>query len=266
MSEYLMIVILGIVQGITEFLPISSDGHLEIAKYILGDKSTGMDSLELTVLLHIATTLSICYVFREKIVSIIRGLMMRDASSWRLAMLVVISMVPAAIVGLFFEEEVSSLFEGRIMLVALCLFINGLILYVGNKALVTNQPINEWRSLLMGIAQMFAILPGISRSGSTISVAALSNVNRYEAAEFSFIMVLPLIFGKIGKDVLNGGFAHLQYSSGALLAGFAAAFVVGIFAFRLLLRMVAGIRLHIFAYYCMTAGILIAVYGFWRGL
>ncbi len=260
MSEYIITLILGIVQGITEFLPISSDGHLEIAKFFLGDKSSGLDSLELTVILHMATTLSICYVFRNKILSIIKGLIQWESSTIHFALLVIVSMIPAAIVGLFFEEAVSSMFNGNIALVAVCLVLNGIILWIGNRIQVTNQKITIWKAFGMGIAQMFAILPGISRSGSTISVAAMSQINRYEAAEFSFLMVLPLIFGKIGKDIINGSFSHVQYSFGAMTVGFIASFLVGIYAFKLLLKLVSGIRLNYFAYYCIIVGLLLGIY------
>ncbi|MEP7197578.1 MAG: undecaprenyl-diphosphate phosphatase [Saprospiraceae bacterium] len=260
MSEYLITLILGIVQGITEFLPISSDGHLEIAKYFLGDKSSGFDSLQLTVMLHIATTLSICVVFRKKILELINGFFKWDPKTIKLIGLILISMIPAAIVGLFFEDYVSSFFDGNISFVALMLIINGFILWLGNRAIVSNTEITKGKSFLIGIAQMFAILPGISRSGSTISLAALLNINRSEAAEFSFIILLPLIFGKIAKDIFSGSFNTIPYSFGAMAVGFLAAFIVGIFAFQLLLKLVANIKLHYFAYYCMLVGTLLYIY------
>ncbi|NOT37963.1 MAG: undecaprenyl-diphosphate phosphatase [Saprospiraceae bacterium] len=258
MSEYLITLILGIVQGITEFLPISSDGHLEIAKYLLGDKSQGMDSLSLTIVLHIATTLSICYVLREKIVSILNGLFRFDRSTLSLAGLIIVSMIPAAIAGLFFEKEISSFFNGNINFVASMLFLNGLFLYIGNRAKPSNENITWIKAFLMGIAQMVAILPGISRSGTTISTAALLNINRAVAAEFSFIMVLPLIFGKILKDIIfDQGFTQLQYSGGAIAVGFVAAFIVGILAFKLLLRLVENMKMNYFAFYCIAIAFII---------
>ncbi|MEO6691454.1 MAG: undecaprenyl-diphosphate phosphatase [Saprospiraceae bacterium] len=260
MSEYLITFILGIVQGITEFLPISSDGHLEIAKYFLGDQSTGLDSLEMTVILHIATTLSICVVFREKILHIIKGIFTWNPETIKLVGLIIVSMIPAAIVGLFFEEYVSSFFNGNIGFVAIMIFINGVILYFGNRVNVLNHEITPMKSFAMGIAQMFAILPGISRSGTTISTAAFFNINRSEAAEFSFIMLLPLMFGKIAKDLLGGSFNHIQYSFGSMVLGFVTAFVLGIFAFQLLLKMVKNIKLHYFAYYCMIVGASLWIY------
>lgn len=260
MPEFLITLILGIIQGVTEFLPISSDGHLEIAKYFLGDKSKGMESLELTVLLHIATTFSICYVLRNSIAQLFLKLFKGDPSSWNLAMLIAISMIPAGIVGLFFEKEVSTLFGNGITLVAIMLLLNGILLWFGNQSNVTNEAITGWKAFALGIAQMFAILPGISRSGSTISVAAMMKINRSEAAEFSFLMVLPLIFGKIGKDILEGSLNHFQYSTPALSVGFIAAFIVGVFSFRLLLRLVRDLKLQYFAYYCLIIGAALLVY------
>ncbi len=261
MSEYLLTFILGIVQGITEFLPISSDGHLEIAKYFLGDKSKGLESLSLTIILHIATTLSICFVLRKKILTILIGILNWDSNTIKLCGLIIISMLPAAIVGVFFENELSQLFGGKISLVAILLIINGIILWIGNRAQTNITEINWLQSLLLGIAQMTAILPGISRSGTTISTAALLKIDRSAAAEFSFIMVLPLIFGKIAKDlIIDGGFTQLQYSTGALSLGFIAAFIVGIFAFQFLLAIVKNIKFDWFAFYCITIGIVLLIY------
>ncbi len=262
MNEYLLTIILGIVQGITEFLPISSDGHLEIAKYFLGDQSKGLESLELTVLLHIGTTLSIFFVFRRNIIELLVDLILAKKEALKYAGLIAVSMIPAGIVGLFFEKEVSQLFSGNIALVAVLLFINGIVLYFGNKATVTDQPITYTKSFVLGIAQMLAILPGISRSGTTISTAAFMKINRYQATEFSFIMLLPLMLGKIVKDIFDGSFSNIQYSTGALSAGFFTAFVVGIFAFQLLLKLVKQIKLQYFAYYCMIIGIVLLVYYF----
>lgn len=261
MSEYLITLILGIVQGITEFLPISSDGHLEIAKYFLGDKSQGMDSLSLTIILHIATTLSICFVLKDKIIALFHGIFKWDQATIKLCGFIIASMIPAAIVGLFFEDFISSFFNGNIVFVASMLFINGIILYLGNLAESTNEEINLPKAFLMGIAQMFAILPGISRSGSTISIAALLKINRAVAAEFSFIMVLPLMLGKIIKDIfLNQGFSQIQYSTGAIALGFIAAFVVGIFAFKLLLSLVQNIKMNYFAIYCIVLAVALLLY------
>ncbi|MCC6815404.1 MAG: undecaprenyl-diphosphate phosphatase [Saprospiraceae bacterium] len=261
MSEYILTVILGIVQGITEFLPISSDGHLEIAKFFLGDKSIGLDSLSLTIVLHIATTLSICYVLRLRIWIILKGILNKDKATFQLCGLIFISMLPAAIVGVFFEEEVSKLFNGKIELVSTLLIINGIILYIGNLAKPINKEISYIQSLAMGIAQMLAILPGISRSGTTISTASVLGINRSVAAEFSFIMLLPLMFGKIAKDmILDNGFMNLHYSAGALLMGFSSAFIVGIISFRYLLSIVKNVKLDYFAYYCIVLGIILLIY------
>ncbi|MBK9271712.1 MAG: undecaprenyl-diphosphate phosphatase [Saprospiraceae bacterium] len=261
MSEYLIALILGIVQGITEFLPISSDGHLELAKYLTGDQSKGLESLQLTVLLHIATTFSIIYVFRKNILQILSGLSSSTDSSSRIfAWHVILSMIPAAIVGLFFEEIVSSLFEGKILMVSILLIINGLILLTSKLRKPANASITPKVAILMGLAQMLAILPGISRSGSTISTAMLMGVDRNQAASFSFLMVVPLILGKVAKDLMDGDLMVHSYSIGAMAFGFVASFLTGIAACYLMIHIVKKVLLHYFAWYCMLVGIGMIAY------
>ncbi|MBK7233908.1 MAG: undecaprenyl-diphosphate phosphatase [Saprospiraceae bacterium] len=256
MSEYLITFILGIVQGITEFLPISSDGHLELAKFFTGDQSSAIDSLQLTVILHVATTLSIIFVFRKEIIKIFSGLLSKsDPSARTFAWLVILSMIPAAIVGVFFEELVSSLFEGKILMVSVFLFINGLILLSSKIRKPAEGAITPKVAIFMGLSQALAILPGISRSGSTISTAMLLGVDRNKAASFSFLMVVPLILGKIAKDLMEGDFMVSTYSLGAISFGFIAAFLSGIAACYMMLQIVAKVRLHYFAWYCMIVGI-----------
>ncbi len=261
MQEYLITLILGIVQGITEFLPISSDGHLELAKYLTGDTSGAADSLQLTVILHMATALSIMVVFRKDIIRILTDLLTkRDQASKSFAMNVILSMIPAAIVGLFFEEQVSQLFEGRILLVSILLFVNGLILFSSKIRPPAQGAITGPKAFVMGLSQALAILPGISRSGSTISTAMLMNIDRNQAATFSFLMVVPLILGKIAKDLMDGGLMVSNYSLGAVALGFVSAFVTGIFACKLMILVVQRIKLHYFAWYCMAAGTLMILY------
>jgi undecaprenyl-diphosphatase len=261
MQEYLITLILGIVQGITEFLPISSDGHLELAKFLTGDQSGAADSLQLTVILHMATALSIMVVFRKDIVQILGNLITkRDQPTLIFSRNVILSMIPAGIVGLFFEEQVSRLFEGRIMLVSILLFLNGLILLSSRIRPPGQGDITGTKAFIMGLSQALAILPGISRSGSTISTAMLLNIDRNQAATFSFLMVVPLILGKIAKDLLDGGLMVSNYSLGAVSLGFIAAFFTGIFACRLMILVVQRIKLHYFAWYCMAAGALMILY------
>lgn len=255
MSEYLITLILGIVQGITEFLPISSDGHLELAKYFAGDQSKAADSLQLTVILHMATALSIIYYFRKEILHIISGLFQKEGNAERqFVYKVALSMIPAGIVGLFFEEEISHLFEGKILLVSVLMIINGVILLSSRIKIPGDAPVSYLASFIMGLSQALAILPGISRSGSTISTAMLLQVDRNQAASFSFLMVVPLILGKIAKDLYEGGLMVSNYSVGAVSLGFIAAFVTGIFACRIMIDVVKRVKLHYFAWYCIAAG------------
>ena len=261
MSEYLIILILGIVQGLTEFLPVSSDGHLELAKYFLGDHSSAVDSLQLTVILHMATALSILFVFRTRILELIKGLFNpADKTSKTFSTHILISMIPAAIVGLFFEKQVSELFNGKIMFVACMILTNGLILMLGHYRTLATGSNSIWKSFLIGISQAVAILPGISRSGSTIATASLTNFERNEAISFSFLMVVPLILGKIAKDIMEGGMMVSSYSLSAVLLGFVTAFVTGVLACGWMLTLVRNTKMNYFAWYCIVLGAGLIIY------
>ena len=262
MTEIIRGLILGIVQGITEFLPVSSDGHLELAKYILGDKSMGEDSLFMTIVLHVATTLSIIVVFRKDIKDIFGGLFQfKWNAQTEFSAKVVVSMIPAVFAGLFFEEEIESLFSGRILLVAAMLAVSGLMLLLAHYfAKDTNKPISYWNAFIIGIAQALAIAPGLSRSGSTISTSVLFGIDRNVAAKFSFLMVIPLILGKLAKDILDGQYSGPIENGTTLIVGFLAAFFTGLFACRLVLKMVQQSKLIYFAVYCFVVAIVAASY------
>ena len=199
------VIILGIIQGFTEFLPVSSSGHLELAKVILGDNSMAEESLLFTVILHFATALSTIVIFRKDIVEIITSLL---KFSWneqtQFISKIAISMLPAIVVGLFFEEELEALFNGNIVFVGAMLIITALLLWLADRSKNTGKAVGYKNALVIGIAQAIAMLPGISRSGATISTSVLLGNDKSKAARFSFLMVIPLIFGKIAKDLLSG--------------------------------------------------------------
>lgn len=256
MGEILSAIVLGIVQGLTEFLPVSSSGHLELAKYILGDESVGEESLLMTVSLHVATALSTIVVFRKDIASIFGGLFQfKWNEETQFSLKIIISMIPAAVVGLLFEAQIEMLFSKQILLVGFALLITGLLLYLADRAKLTIKPVGFWDSLIIGIAQAIAILPGISRSGATISTSVLLGIDRERAARFSFLMVVPLILGKIAKDVLDG---ELKTQSSAelieLSAGFIAAFVTGLLACIWMIQIVKRSKLTYFSVYCFIVG------------
>ena len=249
-------VILGIVQGLTEFLPVSSSGHLEIAKELLSVAEQEQNLL-MTIVLHAATALSTIIIFRKDITTIIAGLFQfKWNEEAQFSVKIILSMIPAAIVGLFFEDEIESLFGGQIVLVGSMLLLTGLLLFLADKAKKTDKKVSILNSILIGIAQAIAILPGISRSGATICTSVLLGVDREKAARFSFLMVVPLILGKMAKDMLSGDLATESTNILPLIFGFIAAFITGLVACKWMIRLVKKSQLKYFAYYCFAVGII----------
>ena len=256
MSEILLAVVLGIVQGLTEFLPVSSSGHLEIAKAILGDTSLAEESKLMTIVLHFATAVATMWVFRADIAEILRGLFSGRAEEVRFAGKIIVSMVPAAAVGLLFEEQLDLLFARNLVLVGMMLVVTGLLLFLADRARATDRGVTWVDAILIGVAQAVAILPGISRSGATISTSVLLGVDRTRAARFSFLMVVPLIFGAIAKDLLDGDLMAQSTNFVSYSAGFVAAFLTGVFACQLMIKLVRQSKLRYFAYYCFAVAAL----------
>lgn len=256
--------ILGIIQGLTEFLPVSSSGHLELGKAILGDASIPQDSLLFTVVVHFATALSTLVVFRKDVWDLIKGLFQfRWNEETRFSLKIVISMIPAAVIGLAFESEIENLFGGQVMLVGFMLVLTALLLYLADRARDTNKKVSYFNAFVIGVAQAIAILPGISRSGATISTSVLLGVDKGRAARFSFLMVVPLILGKIAQDLLSGELSYHTSQAVPLGLGFLAAFIAGLFACTWMIRLVKRSRLTYFAAYCVCVGILAIGYAWW---
>lgn len=258
--SFLDAILLGIIQGLTEFLPVSSSGHLEIMKAIQGQELSGESSMMMTVVLHFATALSTIAVFWKEVARILKGLFQfKINEEFLFSAKIIISMIPAAVVGLFFDDFIESFFSGKILLVGLMLIVTGVILFVAERAKRTNKSVGFSDAVIIGIAQMIAILPGISRSGSTIGTSVILGIDRDKAARFSFLMVVPLILGKVAKDVmdpeLSKELAASEISNSVYAAGFAAAFVVGIIACTWMIKLVKKSKLSYFAYYCFLAGI-----------
>ncbi|WP_339340170.1 undecaprenyl-diphosphate phosphatase [uncultured Oceanicoccus sp.] len=250
-------IILGIIQGLTEFLPVSSSGHLELGKAILGDTSIPQESMMFTVVVHFATALATMVVYRAEVMRIIAGLFQFSYNDQcRFSVKIIISMIPAAIVGVMFADEMEALFDRQILLVGLMLWVTGLLLIVADRAQNTNKDVSFKHSIIIGLSQAIAILPGISRSGATISTSVLLGVDRTKAASFSFLMVVPLILGKIAKDLLDGGMNISNDQSSILVAGFVAAFVTGLFACQWMIKLVRNAQLKYFSYYCFVVGTL----------
>ena len=249
--------LIGIIQGLTEFLPVSSSGHIELSKAILGTTIEGEENVLFTVVLHAATALSTIIVFRKEIIEIFKGLFQFSWNDdFKFSLRIIISMFPAAIVGAVFKDEIDAFFTGKIMLVGFMLLLTGLVLFLADKAKNTTKDVGIIEALIIGVAQAIAILPGISRSGATIGTSVLLGVDRSRAAKFSFLMVVPLIFGKMTKLILDG---EISFESNDIVAygiGFIAAFIVGLLACTWMIALVKKSQLKYFSFYCFVVGII----------
>lgn len=249
--------ILGVIQGLTEFLPVSSSGHLELGKAILGDTSVPEESLMFTVVVHFATALSTIVVFRKDIVDLLKGLFsFKWNEETKFSAKIVLSMIPAVIIGLFFEEQLEALFGGNIMLVGCMLIVTAILLYFADRAKDTQKNVSFSNAFIIGVSQAVAMIPGISRSGATISTSVLLGNDKSKAARFSFLMVIPLIFGKIAKDIVDGALTSQTGNVSVLVIGFFAAFLAGVVACTWMIKLVKKSKLSWFAIYCLVVGVI----------
>jgi len=348
--NFIEAIVLGVIQGLTEFLPVSSSGHLELGKAVLG--SVPEEGMLMTIVLHFATALSTIVIFRKDILEIFQGLFrFKKNEESAFALMVVISMIPAALVGILFEDQIDYFFSGSLGLVGAMLIVTGGLLFVADRAKPSEGKVTVKRAAIIGIAQAIAILPGISRSGATIGTSVLLGIDRQRAAKFSFLMVVPLIFGAmavkvkdyaevsslesqtvevrseqltnelvtileagyVNKEEVYGtvyhkeekwealkkgeikvdGYEKLDYQKDlillgftekqadeiasdkvqgfrsyqktnviALIAGFIAAFLTGLFACKWMVSLVKRSKLKYFAYYCFAVGALAIVWAF----
>ena len=252
--------ILGLIQGLTEFLPVSSSGHIELGKVLFGieEKDAG---LLFTVMLHFATALSTVVVFWKDIAELFSGLFkFKWNEETRYSLFIVLSMIPAGLVGVLWKDDIESLYTGNVALVSVMLLITGLVLFASDRMKNVTRQIGPMEAIIIGIIQAIAILPGISRSGSTIAGSVLLGVNREKAARFSFLMVLPLIFGAMAMEIKDFFDADVSHSAGSInlatVVGFVAAFVSGYWACRWMIALVKRSKLTYFAIYCWTVGLL----------
>lgn len=253
--------ILGIVQGLTEFLPVSSSGHLELGKVLLNTEVK--EDLTFTVLVHFATVLSTITVFFGEVRELAKGAFtFRWNEPTRYLVKILLSMIPVLIVGIFFKEEVESLFSGNLLLVGIALLVTALLLLSTQLVRPGVKKIPYADALIMGFAQAIAVIPGISRSGATISTGLLLKNERGEVAKFSFLMVLLPIIGAAGLDLLtmdaSAGSAAVPVIS--LITGFLAAYLSGFLACRWMISLVKKGNLHWFALYCGIIGILAIIF------
>ncbi|PVW14158.1 undecaprenyl-diphosphate phosphatase [Marixanthomonas spongiae] len=256
-------ILLGIIQGFTEFLPVSSSGHLELGKAILGDTMVAEESLLFTVVLHFATALSTIVVFRKDIIEIISALLkFQWNEETQFIIKIGVSMLPAVVIGLLFEEQLEAFFGGSIAFVGAMLIVTAVLLWLADRAKNTGKPVTFKDSFIIGISQAIAMLPGISRSGATISTSVLLGNDKSKAARFSFLMVVPLIFGKIAKDVLSGDLSSESTNFTTLGLGFIAAFICGLIACTWMIALVKKSKLRYFSVYCVIVGLLAIVVSF----
>lgn len=260
--DTLQAVLLGIVQGLTEFLPVSSSGHLQIAKELLGVEIG--NNITFDVMLHAATVCSTIVVLWRELWRLLQGLFSRRFNQEQAYILkIVISMVPAGIVGLLFSERIEALFSS-LGFVGAMLLLTALLLAFAYYAKPRQKETISYRdALLIGVAQAAATMPGLSRSGATIATGLLLGNRKENVAYFSFLMVIPVILGKMLLDILSGEMAALDVPTGVLAGGFLAAFVTGTLACKFMIEIVKRGKLIWFAAYCAVAGAvsLIAYYG-----
>ena len=264
-------VLLGLVQGLTEFLPVSSSGHLMIFKELLGVDAEGF--LVFTVTVHFATVLATLVVFWGAIWKLLKGFFQfkyNDETDYVCKILV--SLIPVALVGFLLKDQVDALFSGALWQVGVGLCITAcLLLFSDNAGKRFRVPvakdsrngISYWQAFVVGLAQAFAVIPGVSRSGSTIATGLLTGVKRQEMAQFSFLMVLIPIIGEQSLDLLKVATGQETFGNGvgslALCLGFIAAFISGLFACKWMISIVKKAKLSWFALYCLLVALLIFI-------
>ena len=282
--EWFEAVLLGLIQGLTEFLPVSSSGHLEIGKALLGVETT--DDLLFTTMVHAATVLSTIVVFRKQIWDLLRGffcgikgikvskqdgkcvLECNDQTDYLLKM--VVSMIPVFVVGVFLKDQVESLF-GSIMVVGCALVVTAMLLFFsdyasrpGRKSIFPantyRNGISYWQAFAVGLGQAFAVIPGLSRSGTTISTGLICGVKREVMAQFSFLMVLVPILGETFLELVGGEFGASSVGALPLVLGFVSAFLSGFFACKVMIALVKKAKLSWFALYCLIAAAAIFIF------
>ena len=250
-------IILGVIQGLTEFLPVSSSGHLEITRELLDTNQLPSDNLLMTSVLHFATALSTILVFRKDIYDLIKGLFDKEnKTSKSYVIKILIAIVPAGLVGFLLSDEIEFLFSGNMILVGIMLIITGTLLFLTKILKTKNFKISSVHALIIGLSQAFAVIPGISRSGATICTSLFLGNNKSEAAKFSFLIVIPVIFGAILKDVLSGDIFDNEIKISILIIGFISSFLTGVLACKLMLKIVANNNLIYFSFYCFVLGII----------
>lgn len=289
--EWFEAILLGLLQGLTEFLPVSSSGHLQIGKELLGIKNSG--DLVFEVVVHAATVLSTIVVFRKQIWELLKSLFVKDGLFRSIAhpskfndgtdyvLKILLSMVPVFIVGMFFKDAVEGLFGSSIHVVAGALLVTAALLLLSDNAskifgrccrrckcaeadAVSDKGrrngISYWQAFVVGLGQAIAVIPGLSRSGTTIATGLLCGVKRDVVAQFSFLMVLIPILGEAFLEIVGGDMASSSIGALPLVLGFISAFVAGLFACKVMIALVKKTKLGWFALYCAVVAVLIFIF------
>lgn len=289
--EWFEAILLGLLQGLTEFLPVSSSGHLQIGKELLGIESSG--DLVFEVVVHAATVLSTIVVFRKQIWELLKSLFVKDGLFRSIAhpskfndgtdyvLKILLSMIPVFIVGMFFKDAVEGLFGSSIHVVAGALLVTAALLLLSDNAgkifgrccrrckcaeadsvsdKGTRNGISYWQAFVVGLGQAIAVIPGLSRSGTTIATGLLCGVKRDVVAQFSFLMVLIPILGEAFLEIVGGDMASSTVGALPLVLGFISAFVAGLFACKVMIALVKKTKLGWFALYCAVVAVLIFIF------
>ncbi len=253
--DTLQAILLGIVQGITEFLPVSSSGHLQLAKELLGVQIDNNITFDVT--LHAATVLSTIVVMWSELWRLLQGVFSRRFNEEQAYVLkIILSMIPAGVVGIAFGEQLEALFSNLVFVGCMLLLTAALLAFAYYARPRLKEKISYRDAFVIGLAQAAATLPGLSRSGSTIATGLLLGNRRESVASFSFIMVIPVILGKMLLDVCSGDMAAMEVGAAPLIGGFVAAFVVGAIACRWMISIVTRGKLIWFAWYCLAVGLV----------
>lgn len=260
--DWLEALILGLIQGLTEFLPVSSSGHLELGKAIFGIHAS--ESMTFTIVVHAATVLSIIVVFWKDIIKLLKAFFSfkkSEENSYSLKILV--SSIPVIILGVLYADELKSLFTANVFLVGFMLLITASLLAATYFSKGGIRKITFRDAIIIGIAQALAVMPGISRSGATISTALLLKNKKDEAAKFSFLMVIIPVLGAVAKDIYDNYISSSaeiastdQIGLTALIIGFIASFVSGVLACKWMIKIVKNSKLIYFAIYCFIVALV----------
>lgn len=275
----LVAIILGIVQGLTEFLPVSSSGHLVIFQEIFGMNDLEQGHLLFDTMLHLGTVLSVCLVYYKDFYELIKeffamlgdigkGRVDIDASPYRrMILLIIVATLPAVVIGLLFKDFFEAMFKS-IRVVGFTLLITGFLLWITSKLIPgTKDAANTKYSnaFVIGVFQSMAIMPGISRSGSTIVGGLLNGLKKEFAIKFSFFMLIPATFGAAVlqvPDLIREGFNSAELLP--YLAGTIAAAVVGFLAIKFLINLLNRGKFYVFSYYCWTVGVVVLIYSLFK--